>query len=330
MTRTHRALCVATTALLLLTACGGDNDDDADGAADTAASPDATASPQEGEDSSDDGSAAAENESFANAEIADVAGNPIGTLTAAESDEGVRLTAEVQDLTSGFHAIAIHENGVCEVQSQDDAGQVGDFYSAGEVIPGAAQEDPGVVEGEDELAETPGEEDADGEPPEGEAPEEDAPEGEAPEGEAPENQEQPPGEDEQTPPPQGAPAPNAAGEFTVQPAGQVPGGQGAVPPQPETQPQPEADVEIPRAERAGALPNLLINEDGTGHLEVISARLSQERLLEDEGAAVIIYTDADHHGNVPERYAPYGPDAGSLMTGDAGQRAACGVLEPAE
>lgn len=317
MTRTHRALCTAATALLLLTACGADDDEDVNN---DSAAPETTAAPgqetptSQEETSGDDAEGDAEDEVFATAEIVDVAGNPIGTFSAAEAEGGgVRLIAEVQDRAEGFRAIAVHENGVCETQSTDADGQIGDYYSAGEVLTGTVEDDPGVAEGEDELAETPAEE---------------TDEAEDTGGEAPQQPESPGGADQPTAP-EGGEDPNAAAELIVEPVGQLPG-QGAVPPQPETQPQPEAQEEIPRAERAGALPNLLINEDGTGHLEVISARLSEEALLEGEGTAVIIYTGADHHGNVPERYAPYGPDAGSLMTGDAGQRAACGVLEPAQ
>ena len=288
MRRTHLSLCVATAGLLLLTACGADNENDDnendDAGEPTGATETTTVAPEPEDDNEDE--EAAETETFATAELADVAGNPIGTATAAETEDGVRLTADVQSLNPGFRAIAIHENGACEVQSADESGQIGDFYSAGEVLLGEAQDDPGVVEGEDELADPEGEEDAEGEQPEGEDP-------------------------------------NASAEFTFDLAGQ-PAGQGA-PPAP---PQPvEDEEETPRAERAGALPNLLVGEDGTGYLEVISGRLSEELLLDDDSTAVLVYTGTDHHGNIPERYAPFGPDAGSLATGDAGQRYACGVLE---
>lgn len=143
-------------------------------------------------------------------------------------------------------------------------------------------------------------------------------------------EEQPPG-GEQPGAPQGAgDASAAAAQLSVRPAGQLPGGQGpggAAPGQPQQQ---EAEEGTVRAERAGALPNLLINEDETGYLEVTAAGLSQQLLMEDDGTAVVIYAEADHHGNVPERYAPHGPDADSLATGDAGPRMACGVFEAAD
>lgn len=313
MTRTHRALCTAATALLLLTACGADDDEDVNN---DSAAPETTAAPgqetptSQEETSGDDAEGDAEDEVFATAEIVDVAGNPIGTFSAAEAEGGgVRLIAEVQDRAEGFRAIAVHENGVCETQSTDADGQIGDYYSAGEVLTGTVEDDPGVAEGEDELAETPAEE---------------TDEAEDTGGEAPQQPESPGGADQPTAP-EGGEDPNAAAELIVEPAGQLPA-QGQAPAQPETQQPPEAD-EVPRADRAGTLPNLLINPDGTGHLEVVSARLSEEELLQDDGTAVIIYTEADHHGNVPQRYAPYGPDAQSSATGDAGQRAACGVLE---
>lgn len=323
MNTTQGALCLATTAILLLTACGADDDEDAAETAGTASGPAATA-PEESPSQDTEGGAEdqdAESEAFAAAEVIDVAGNPIGTVTAEEAEGGVRLSAEIQDRTPGFRGIAVHEHGVCEVQSADQWGQIGDFNSAGAVVPGAAAEDPGVVEGEDELAETPGEGD----------PDEQAPGEQNPDEQAPEGQDQQPGDGQQQEPPQSAPDSSAAPtQFSVRPAGQVPGAEpaeGAVPPQPE-QP-PESAEDMVRSERAGALPNLMINDDGAGYLEVVSTDLNEELLMEDDGTAVVIYAEADHHGNIPERYAPNGPDAGSLATGDTGVRTACGVLEAA-
>ena len=279
MNKTQGALCLATTAILLLTACGADNDDDAETAgttAETTAEPTADA-PEE--DSPQDAAEDEENAVFAAAEVTDVAGNPIGAVTAADTEEGIRLSVEVdyadlQGGSGGFRAIAVHENGVCEAQSADQGGEIGDFNSAGAVLPGAGEDDPGVVEGEDDLAETPGEGD-----PEGQGAEDQGVEGQAL------------GEQEQ---------------------------------------QPQDAEDLVRSERAGSLPNLMINDDGTGYLEVVSTGLSEELLMQDDGTAVVIYANPDHHGNIPERYAPAGPDAGSQATGDTGQRTACGVLEAAD
>lgn len=317
----HGTVCLATTAILLLTACGADNDDAAE-PAETA--PESTAAAAEETPTRDaEGSAeteSAESEAFAVAEVSDVADNPIGTVTATEAEGGVRLSAEIQDRIPGFRGIAVHEHGVCEIQSADQWGQIGDFNSAGAVVPGAVAEDPGVVEGEDELAETPGEEGT---------PDEQAPGEQAPDEQNPDQQDQQPGDGQQQEPPQSAADSSAeAAQFSVRPAGQLPDtgpAGGAEAPQPE-QP-PESAEDMVRSERAGALPNLMINDDGTGYLEVVSTDLTEDLLMEDDGTAVVIYAEADHHGNIPERYAPYGPDAGSLATGDTGLRTACGVLE---
>ncbi|WP_218220479.1 superoxide dismutase family protein [Nesterenkonia sp. Act20] len=89
--------------------------------------------------------------------------------------------------------------------------------------------------------------------------------------------------------------------------------------------QEPAPVDHP--DHAGDLPNLLVNEDGTGWLSVVSDRLVPEDLLAAEGASVIVHAAADNHANVPERYNGYGPDQESLTSGDAGARVACGVVE---
>lgn len=98
---------------------------------------------------------------------------------------------------------------------------------------------------------------------------------------------------------------------------QAPGG--------ETGADGEAGADHPA--HAGDLPNLMVAEDGTARLTVVTDRITPELLTEGDGTAVIIHSGADNHGNVPERYAPAGPDADTLATGDAGERSACGVIE---
>ena len=41
----------------------------------------------------------------------------------------------------------------------------------------------------------------------------------------------------------------------------------------------------------------------------------------------MIHADRDNYANVPERYAPEGPDEDTTKTGDAGDRIACAVIE---
>lgn len=81
---------------------------------------------------------------------------------------------------------------------------------------------------------------------------------------------------------------------------------------------------------AGDLSSLLVTDDGRAVLEVRTDRVTFDQLA-DDGAAVIVHADPDNHGNVPDRYTADGadepgPDDGTLDTGDAGDRLACGVL----
>lgn len=76
----------------------------------------------------------------------------------------------------------------------------------------------------------------------------------------------------------------------------------------------------------GDLPSLLVGEDGTAHLTVNTDRLTQAGLFDGEGTSLIVHAGADNHANIPQRYAPEGPDAETRATGDAGARVACGVI----
>lgn len=78
---------------------------------------------------------------------------------------------------------------------------------------------------------------------------------------------------------------------------------------------------------SGDLPSLLVGEDGTAHMTVTTDRLTKDGLFAGEGTSLIIHEDADNHANIPERYAPEGPDKDTLSTGDAGGRVACGVIQ---
>lgn len=106
------------------------------------------------------------------------------------------------------------------------------------------------------------------------------------------------------------------------------------------EPTPEPDLddlseEVPPAEpeaaahpdHAGDLPDLLVNQDRTGWLSLVSDRLDAADLLGSEGSSVIVHAQPDNHGNVPERYTGFGPDAETLTDGDSGSRVACGVVE---
>ncbi|CAB0620289.1 superoxide dismutase family protein [Corynebacterium diphtheriae] len=78
---------------------------------------------------------------------------------------------------------------------------------------------------------------------------------------------------------------------------------------------------------AGDLPSLLAAKDGTAKLTVTTDVLTPELLLDGDGASLIVHEGRDNFANIPERYAPEGPDQDTLKTGDAGARFACGVIE---
>lgn len=82
-------------------------------------------------------------------------------------------------------------------------------------------------------------------------------------------------------------------------------------------------------DHGGDLPALLVNENGEGRMTVTTDRIEDSALLDDDGSALIVHEDPDNYGNIPERYAPDGPDEDTLSTGDAGGRQACGVFEAA-
>jgi Cu-Zn family superoxide dismutase len=86
------------------------------------------------------------------------------------------------------------------------------------------------------------------------------------------------------------------------------------------------DAEHP--DHRGDLPDLLVTEEGTGFLTTVTDRFGvQDLVADDDGSAVMVHSGPDNHANVPERYAPDGPDEATLGTGDAGSRLACGVVE---
>ncbi|MGW9551965.1 superoxide dismutase family protein [Citricoccus zhacaiensis] len=82
-------------------------------------------------------------------------------------------------------------------------------------------------------------------------------------------------------------------------------------------------------DHAGDLPPILVQESGEGHLTFQTDRLTAEHLQDEDGAAMMLHSDPDNFANIPERYAPDGPDEDTTGTGDAGFRWACGVVETA-
>ena len=76
----------------------------------------------------------------------------------------------------------------------------------------------------------------------------------------------------------------------------------------------------------GDLPSLLVNRDGTARMSVRTDHVSWERIFDADGTAVLIHLGRDNFANIPARYAPNGPDAATLATGDSGARTVCGVV----
>lgn len=79
----------------------------------------------------------------------------------------------------------------------------------------------------------------------------------------------------------------------------------------------------------GDLPSILVMEDGTASLTFETDRLTLADLDDEDGTAMMLHEDTDNHANIPDRYSAEGPDEDTLGTGDAGGRAACGVVQVA-
>ncbi len=77
---------------------------------------------------------------------------------------------------------------------------------------------------------------------------------------------------------------------------------------------------------AADFPLLLVEQDGVGEAHFYTDRFKVQDLFDADGSALIIHAGPDNYANIPTRYAPGGPDAATLGTGDAGGRAACGVV----
>jgi superoxide dismutase, Cu-Zn family len=106
-----------------------------------------------------------------------------------------------------------------------------------------------------------------------------------------------------------------------------------VPPFTSAGPHQDLDPEgVDHGDHAGDLPSLLVNGDGTGELYFATDRFTLDNLFDADGSALMVHAGRDNYANIPDRYQQddsgvYGPDAATLATGDAGARAACGVIE---
>ncbi len=84
----------------------------------------------------------------------------------------------------------------------------------------------------------------------------------------------------------------------------------------------------------GDMPSLPVASDGTARLTVDLDTFTLEELAEGDGAAVMIHASPDNFANIPDRYTAAdagqpGPDDMTNSTGDAGARAACGLVPAA-
>lgn len=92
-------------------------------------------------------------------------------------------------------------------------------------------------------------------------------------------------------------------------------------------------------DHAGDMPVILVNGDRTA---LASFRSDRVNVANSEapnyivGRTVIVHFDADNYANIPTRYSSpststtSGPDSGTLGTGDAGGRYACGEIDAVE
>jgi Cu-Zn family superoxide dismutase len=80
-------------------------------------------------------------------------------------------------------------------------------------------------------------------------------------------------------------------------------------------------------DHAGDLPALYVNRAGAGFLTTVTDALTRSDLIDGDGSAVMVHAGRDNFANIPERYAPGGPDVMTRNTGDAGGRIACGVVQ---
>lgn len=91
-----------------------------------------------------------------------------------------------------------------------------------------------------------------------------------------------------------------------------------------------ASGEQEHGEHDGDMPPVRVTEAGTAVMELHLDTLTMEDLMDVDGTAVMLHAGPDNLANIPERYAPDGPDEETLSTGDAGDRIACGVIEAGE
>jgi Cu-Zn family superoxide dismutase len=79
-------------------------------------------------------------------------------------------------------------------------------------------------------------------------------------------------------------------------------------------------------EHTGDLPVLYVKANGEARAVNYTDRFSVAQLADADGSALIVHALPDNYANIPERYAPEGPDMATRMAGDSGPRIACATL----
>jgi superoxide dismutase, Cu-Zn family len=90
-----------------------------------------------------------------------------------------------------------------------------------------------------------------------------------------------------------------------------------------------AGEQADHGDHAADMPSLLVTANGTARLSFLTDRFTLDELKDADGSAVMVHEGRDNFANIPDRYAVdghLGPDDTTLATGDAGTRAACGVI----
>jgi superoxide dismutase, Cu-Zn family len=81
----------------------------------------------------------------------------------------------------------------------------------------------------------------------------------------------------------------------------------------------------PHGQHVGDLPSVLLGSAGSAEMEFVVPRFHVGELFDADGSAVVLHVGRDNFANIPAD--PYGgPVGGTLATGDAGGRYACGVV----
>ncbi|MFT4202081.1 superoxide dismutase family protein [Gordonia sp. (in: high G+C Gram-positive bacteria)] len=78
---------------------------------------------------------------------------------------------------------------------------------------------------------------------------------------------------------------------------------------------------------SGDLVSIYIDDKGAGSTSTSTQAVSLDEIT---GKSIIIHAGADNFANIPDRYSAAGkpgPDEKTMSTGDAGARAACGVIK---